>query len=197
MISVFKFWPIDYIETEPTVYVEPSQEIFIEQSIATKQDAAPASPPKPQIPIPVPTEEVIDEEIEFLDFEDMLSIDEVGINEIGQTGDSDEVVSSPQRAPTPLRIIEPTMPVEARNEGIVAEVFVTFLVDSKGIVEEIFISSIRKYDKKGEKYEIVKEIGYGIMGVSLEAAQQWRFNPARDNGKAVKAYSTQVFSFGF
>jgi hypothetical protein len=76
-------------------------------------------------------------------------------------------------------------------------VYVTFLVDKNGIVEEIFISNIRKYKKNARDYEIVQQIGYGIMGASLTAAKKWRFNPAIDNGKPVKAYTTQVFSFGF
>jgi hypothetical protein len=36
-----------------------------------------------------------------------------------------------------------------------------------------------------------------LLGASLTAAKKWKFNPATDNGKPVKAYSTQVFSFGF
>lgn len=197
MILIFKFWPGFVTENNNNDYIEPTQEIFVEQSIATKQETAPASPPKPQIPVPVPDDEVIEEDIELLDFEDILSLDKIGEGDIGQTGDSDEPVASPQRPPTPLKIIEPPTPEEARAAGIIAEVYVTFLVDKKGFVEEIFISSIRKYQSNAQDYEIVQEIGYGIMSASLTAAKKWRFNPAKDNGKPVKAYTTQVFSFGF
>ncbi|MEP0164787.1 MAG: energy transducer TonB [Balneola sp.] len=197
MILIFKLWPHLVTENTDKVYIEPTQEIFVEQSIATKQETTPASPPKPQIPVPVPTDEVIEEDIELLDFEDMLSLEKLGEGEVGQTGDSDQPVASPQRSPTPLKIIEPATPEEARNAEVIAEVYVTFLVDKKGIVEEIFISSIRKYEKNARDYEIVQQIGYGIMGASLTAAKKWRFNPAIDNGKPVKAYTTQVFSFGF
>lgn len=197
MIVIFKLWPGYGQENNDKVYIEPNQEIFIEQSIATKQETAPASPPKPQIPVPVPAEEIIEEDIELLDFEDMLSLEKIGEGEAGQTGDSDEPVASPQRPPTPLKIIEPAIPEKARNADIIAEVHVTFLVDKKGIVEEIFISSIRKYEKNARDFEIVTEIGYGIMEASLTAAKKWRFNPAKDNGEAVKAYTTQIFSFGF
>jgi len=197
LLSVFRFWPgFDEVESTRDFY-EPDQEVFIELSIATKQETAPASPPKPQIPIPVPNDEIIEEEIELLDFEDMLSFEKIGEGEVGQTGDSNEPVASPQKSPTPLKITEPSTPEAAKDANIIAEVYVTFLVDSKGFVEEIFISSIREYQSNKRDYTIVRDIGYGILGASLTAAKKWRFNPAMDNGKPVKAYTTQVFSFGF
>ena len=75
--------------------------------------------------------------------------------------------------------------------------FVTFLVDAEGLVEDIYVSQIREYESKGNKYKVVPSIGYGVMGAALEAAKQWKFRPAMNNGKAVRAYTTQVFSFGF
>jgi outer membrane biosynthesis protein TonB len=197
LISVFRFWPGLNENNEPKVFYEPTQEIFIEQSIATKQETAPASPPKPQIPIPIPSDEVIEDEIELLDFQDLLSFEELGDGEVGQTGDSDTPVASPQRNPSPLRIIEPPTPDAARKADITVEVYITFLVDREGSVEEIFISSIRKYESNKRDFEVVQDIGYGILEASLTAAQKWKFNPAMDNGKPVKAYTTQVFSFGF
>lgn len=196
-IGIIKLWPQSESNTNSPVYIDSSQEIFIEQSIATTQETTPASPPKPQVPVPVPNDEVIEEEIELLDFEDMLSFEEIGVDDAGQTGDSDEPVASPQKQPTPLKIVEPPTPEEARQANIIAEIYVTFLVNKNGFVEEIFISSIRKYRQNKRDYEVVQEIGYGLLGASLTAAKKWKFNPATDNGKPVKAYSTQVFSFGF
>lgn len=197
MLGVFRFWPGFDANKDPISFNEPNQELYIEQSIATTQETSPASPPKPQIPIPVPNDQVIEEEIELLDFEDMFSLEELGEGEIGQNGDSDQPVASPQKNPTPLTIVEPAIPDAAKRANIIAEVYVTFLVDKEGYVEDIFISSIRKYESNKRTYEFVQDIGYGILGASLTAAKKWRFNPAMDNGKPVKAYTTQVFSFGF
>lgn len=197
LISVFRLWPHLDEDTEKSFFEAPSQEIFIEQSIATKQDAVAARPPKPQIPVPVPNDEVIEEDIELLDFEDMLSLEKLGEGEVGQTGDSNEAVASPQKSPTPLRIVEPSTPDAAKRANLVAEVYVTFLVDKNGLVEEFFVSSIRRYESNKSDYTVVQDIGYGILNSVLSAAEKWRFNPAIDNGKPVKAYTTQVFSFGF
>ena len=197
IIGVFRCWPQSEETDEKNFVVEVDQEIFVEQSIATKQETQPASPPKPQVPVPIPNDEVIAEEIPMLEFSDFLSLEQMGEGEIGQMGDSSDPVASPQRPPTPLRIIEPPTPDEAKEANIKAEIYVTFLVNNVGAVEEIFVKSIRKYDSNGRNYEVVRDIGYGIIEASLTAAEKWRFNPARDNGKAVKAYTTQVFSFGF
>lgn len=197
LIGIFKFWPTIELDSPISSHEIQDQEIFLEQTIATRQENTPASPPKPQIPIPVPTDEVIEDELEFLDFESSLNLETIGEGEVGQTGNSDEIVGSPQRAPVPVRIIEPSTPESARAAGIKAEVFVTFLVNVDGNVEDFFISNIRQYDKNGDRFTNVESIGYNIMETTLKAAQKWQFRPGMNNGKPVKTYSVQVFSFGF
>ncbi len=197
LISVFRFWPQTQRVSNDSIHYISDQEVFVEEMIITRQSDAPARPPKPQVPIPVPTEEVIDEEIEILEFENILSLEPLGEFDAGQTGESDTIVGNPQRKPGLLKIVEPSTPEAARLAGVKAEVFVTFLVKTDGSVEDIYISRIHKYKGRGDEFEIVNEVGYGIMGASLEAAAQWRFRPAQHNGKPVKAYTTQVFSFGF
>ncbi|MEP1150230.1 MAG: energy transducer TonB [Balneola sp.] len=197
LICIFRFWPALEGENKSLVFNEPTQEIFIEQSIATIQEDVPARPPRPQIPVPVPNDEIIEEEIELPDFEDILPLEKLGEEEFGQTGDSNEPVASPQKSPTPLRIVEPATPDEAKKANIIAEVYVTFLVGKNGMVEEIYVSSIRMYESNGKDYSVVQDIGYGILNATLSAAEKWKFNPAQDNGEPVRAYTTQVFSFGF
>ncbi len=197
ILSVFKFWPIKVSEPKPVVWVDEEPTIFTEEMIQTKQLTTPARPPRPQIPIPVPNEEVIDDEIEILDFDNLLSLELIEDGDVGQKGDSNEIVGSPQVKPRLLKVVEPSTPEEARKAGIRVEVYVTFLVDEKGLVEDIYVSQIREYESKGSNYKVTQSIGYGVMGAALEAAKQWQFKPAMNNGEAVRAYTTQVFSFGF
>ena len=197
LLSVFKFWPVKASEPKLVSWFDDEPTLFTEEMIQTKQITSPARPPRPQIPVPVPNDEVIEEEIELLDFEDLLSLDPLGEGDIGQTGTSDEIVGSPQVKPRLLKVVEPATPEAARKAGIIAEVYVTFLVNTEGNVEDIFVSEIREYDKKGIQYKVVSSIGYGIIESALEVAKQWKFRPAMNNGKAVRAYTTQVFSFGF
>jgi|SRR5690554_3060950 len=196
-LGVFKLWPTQVAPKSTTVWEYSDNEIFTEQMIPTRQLASPASPPRPQVPVPVPNDQVIEEDIEFIDFNDITSLEPLGEGEVGQMGDGNEIVGNPQRAPRLLKIVEPATPDAAQKAGIIAEVLVTFLVGKEGDVEDIYVSEIRRYSRRGGSYEIVQSIGYGLIEASLEAAKQWRFRPAINNGTEVRAYTTQVFSFGF
>ncbi|MEX0721481.1 MAG: energy transducer TonB [Balneolaceae bacterium] len=173
-----------------------SEEIFVEDVIVTRQSTAPASPPKPQPPVPVPNDVIIEEEIEFPDEDDIFSTNPIQIeNDVGKIGDEAGVVGSPERPAGILRIVEPTIPEAAKRQNLKAEIIVSFLVGTQGEVEEVFISEIRLYN--GDSYEVVNDIGYGLLEATMEAAAKWRFRPARDDGKQVKTYVRNNFRIGF
>lgn len=195
LLCIVKWWPV-YVEySVPDFDFTRETKIFTEQMIPTRQVTGPARPPLPQIPVPVPNDEVIEEEIEIQDIGHILSLEPIGDAILGQQGDGDEVVGSPQRRPRVVKIVEPIMPENARKDNIKAEVLITFLIDREGKIEEYFVSEIREYKSGG--YTVVKSIGYGIIESAMEAAAQWTFKPALNDGKEVKAYTTQIFSFGF
>ena len=197
IICILKFWPVQ--PSPPKEYPDTftDEVIYVEKSIVTRQTSAPAAPPKPRVPVPVPNDRVIEEEIDFPDFDDILSKYEAD----GKDGFSDvrgegEIVGSPEQPAGLVRIVEPTVPDAAQRANIKVKVLVTFLVGTKGQVEDYYISEIRVYDGKGN-YEVVNQIGYGIMEAVLQAAAKWRFTPARDNGIPVKTYVENSFNIGF
>lgn len=202
-VSVFKFWPVPaFVPAHDADFVYNDQEILaLEEVIPTRHGAAPALPPRPQIPVPVPNDEIIEVDIPVPDLGAELSLNPIeagtgtgdGTGEGGGTG----IAVNPQRPPGLLKIVEPVMPEAARKAGVVAEVYVTFLVGENGETEDVFVSEIRLYEKDKSRYTVVNSIGNGILEATLEAASQWSFRPARDQGRPVKAYTTQVFSFGF
>lgn len=196
LIAVFRLWPSTGFESQkPAEYIS-QQEIFIEQPINTKQSASPASPPKPQVPVPVPNDRVIEEQIEMPEFDDIFSDSPISDNNSrGLMGDANQIVGSPDSNPKIIRIVEPEVPEAAKSQNIKAEIYVTFLVQRDGKVEEAFIAEIRKYN--GEEYEVVQDIGYGLIAATLEAAGKWIFRPAQHNGENVRSYTTHAFSFGF
>ncbi|MTI88394.1 MAG: hypothetical protein FH748_10530 [Balneolaceae bacterium] len=196
VIGVFRLWPSIKTEQEQKVQFENKEIIFAEQPIITKQANKPAAPPKPQVPIPVPNDEVIDEEIDLPEFDELYSDSKLTeLNSKGLMGSSDQIVGKPDLRPKIVRIVEPEVPKAAKKEDLKAEIYVTFLVNTQGRVEEAFIEEIRLYN--GNQYRLVNSIGYGLMQASLTAADQWIFKPAKHNGKEVRAYTTHVFSFGF
>ena len=197
LISVFKFWPAG--EKQDPVFQSFEKEAFIvEEMVITKQANAPASPPKPQVPIPVPNDQVIEEEIDFPDIDDFFNQDPLaeGIS-TGQTGDESRISGNPDRPPRVIRIVEPVLTEGAKRANIKAMIVVNFLVNGNGTVREAYIAEIRLFDKEGRNYQVVNEIGYGLMQATIEAALQWRFRPAEEEGNQVSAYAQDIFSFGF
>lgn len=126
LISVFKFWPEQEILRSVPVYFE-REAFIVEEMIITRQANAPASPPKPQIPIPVPNDEVIEDIIEFPELEELISFDSLSVSTTtGQRGDEERISGNPDRPPRISRIVEPTLTAEARSSGIKAMVLVNF-----------------------------------------------------------------------
>ncbi|MDZ7806946.1 MAG: hypothetical protein U5K71_07510 [Gracilimonas sp.] len=70
------------------------------------------------------------------------------------------------------------------------------MVGADGSVEDAFISEIRLYE--GDSFEVVEQIGYGLLEATIEAALKWKFSlPARDNGEPVRTYVENSFNIGF
>lgn len=197
LISVFRLWPEQEVEKE--VFYSFDKEAFVvEEMIITHQANAPASPPKPQVPTPVPNDEIIEEIIEFPELDDFQTSDPLSEEfTTGQRGDEERISGNPERPPRVIKIVEPSFPTSARNAGIKAMVFVNFLVSRDGVVKEAYISEIRLYDEKGENYTVVQDIGYGLLEATIEAAYKWKFRPAKDEDELVGAYTQNSFSFGF
>ena len=197
-ILFFSFWPVNE-STSINQKIDFSDDtIAIEDVVRTKQQNSPPPPPKPQTPIPEPTDEIIEEEpIELDDLNVSKYSDSLSVEMIGSDGDADQPVSSPQVAPQVIHIVEPTVPEAAKKVNIKAEVWVNFLVDTDGKVEEASITEVVLYDQESGEKRTVDRINYGLTEATLTAALQWKFRPARNNGQPVKAYSRQIFMYGF
>ncbi|MGM0546585.1 MAG: energy transducer TonB [Bacteroidota bacterium] len=198
VLLVFNFWPVD---EQPNRLCETDFSegaIALEDIVRTTQQNRPPPPPKPQVPIPEPNDEVIEEDpIEFDNLNISEYSDSLSTELIGSDGESEKPVSSPQSPPQVIHIVEPTVPDAAKQAEIKAEIWVNFLVDTNGRVEEASINEIVLYDPKTNERQTADRIGYGLTEATLNAALQWRFRPARNEGKPVKSYTRQVFSFGF
>lgn len=199
MLSVFMFWPVKQKKTDMFQDINPIEDaITMEDVQITTQRSSPPPPPSPQVPVPVPNDQIIEEEpivLEELNFQNFPNpIDETGR---GPGGDSDQIAANPDQSPSLVRIVEPTVPDEAKKQDIKAEIWVSFLVNAEGNVEEASISEIRLYEGDGQSYKTVDQINYGLMEATIDAALRWKFRPAKKDGEAVKAFTEHIFSFGF
>lgn len=197
-IAIFNLWPVKESTSSGQQIDFSDDAIAIEDVVRTEQQNSPPPPPKPQIPIPEPTDKVIEEDpIELDDLNVSKYSDSLSVELIGSEGDADEPVSSPQVAPQVIHIVEPTVPEAAKKADIKAEIWVNLLVDTEGKVEEASITEIVLHDQESGEKRTVDRINYGLTEATLTAALQWRFRPARNNGQPVKAYSRQIFTYGF
>lgn len=197
MLSLILFWPVpDKNQTyQDIVYTD--SEIVMEEVQITTQESSPPPPPAPQVPVPVPNDQVIEEEIvlEELDLQQLENPME--LEGIGVLGSEDQVAANPQMPPSVVRIVEPTVPTAAKKADVKAEIWVSFLVNREGNVEEASISQIKLYDKEKEEFVIVNRVNYGLVEATIEAALKWKFRPAENEGRLVKAYTKHIFTYGY
>lgn len=161
----------------------------------TSQNLVPVAPTRPTIPIRDDREDaLVDPELDIL-FDVEISSPEIFTNKPISAGNS-EIVLSPQRSPRVLRIVEPTVPTYVNEENIRAIVEVTFTIGVDGTIEEIIIAEISLYNRRTGLYNRVEGGLQGIVESTLQAAQQWQFRTAMNDGVAVRSKSTHVFTFG-
>lgn len=197
-LGFFNLWPEQVNPGKNRDFDFSEDAISLEDVVRTKQQSSPPPPPKPQVPIPVPSDEIIEEEfVELEDFNVSKYSDSLSVAIVGSQGEADEPVTSPQVSPQVIHIVEATVPEAAKKADIKAEIWVSFLVDKDGNVEEATIDQIRLHDQDTGEVRRVDTIDYGLTEATLNAALQWRFRPAKNNGEVVKSYTRQVFTFGF
>lgn len=196
MILLVKFWPVQERIVEEQEQFVYQDDVLIDEIEITRQQSAPPPPPRPQMPHPVPDDEIIEDNIEFDPDMDLIDFPDLpeGMG-TGLEGDEEVIVSNPQLPPSVVRIVEPSvpdLPDELRGR---IEMVVNFLVNSNGTVEEASIMQIRMYNEERTDYEVLPFIQYGLMGATLEAALNWRFRAARHDGIGVKTYTTATFNY--
>jgi hypothetical protein len=196
ILAFFNLWPVSAPEKSEFQDFYSDEEILIDNTIITQQADSPPPPPKPMVPIPVPNDEIIPEDIEFPDIDDIPSNESASeMPGRGETFGKAQLVGDPQSPPMLLKIVEPTIPQAVKDQNIKAQIDVTFLVGADGSVEDAFISEIRLYE--GDSYRVVEQIGYGLLEATIEAALKWRFSPARQDGEPVRTYVENSFNIGF
>lgn len=199
MLSVVLFWPAEQDQGSTYQDIAPQDDVIAMEDVQiTTQQSSPPPPPTPQVPVPVPNDRVIEEDPIVLEElsppSEFKPLEQPGR---GPGGNTDRVAKNPDQSPSLVRIVEPTVPNEAQKKNIKAEIWVSFLVNTEGNVEEASISQIKLYNKTGDSFEIVESINYGLPAATIEAALRWKFRPAKVDGKPVRAYTEHIFSFGF
>lgn len=199
LLALFKLAPSQE-KNEGFTAVDETEQVDFQQVEVTRHSDMPATPPKPEIPLRMPEDEIVQEDVEVDPLQQDISMPEEfgkGYQSGNNTGDDGATpVKNPDRPPRLFKIVEPQMPEQAKEAGIKVVIEVRFFVNEKGEVEEATVANIKLYEGEGQ-YRKVKSINYGLTKATLNAALQWKFQPAVHKGKKVPSYSIHPFTFGF
>ena len=173
-----------YSEPPTPPPVEEQEEVVMEEVIQTKQIETPPPPPRPPVPVEVPNDEIIEDEILDLDAE--LDLDgPLDLPPPPPPSDDEEedffvvVETMPQLkgglAELQRKVKYPEM---ARRAGIEGRVTVQFIVNEQG---------------KVENPRVIRGIGGGCDEAALEAVKQASFSPGMQRGRPVRVqYSLPI-----
>lgn len=169
--------------------VQKQEVIKMEQVIQTEQQNLPAAPPRPQVPVEVPNDEVFTEQEFNIDAE--LNLDEPlqlpappkqepKDENKEQEESEDEIFVVVEQQPELIGGIDQLQskikyPELARKVGIEGRVYVQFIVDKDGSVQSP---------------EIIRGIGGGCDEEALRVIQQAKFQPGLQRGRPVKVKMT-------
>jgi periplasmic protein TonB len=178
---------IDITSLGPDEYVIDEQEVVeMEEIIQTRQIETPPPPPRPPVPVEVPNDEIIDDvDIDIsadLDLGGQLSMppppppaeDEDEEDFFVVVEDMPELIGGLGELQRQIRY-----PEMARRAGIEGRVYIQFIVNERGEVEDP---------------RVIRGIGGGADEEALRVVSQARFTPGMQRGRPVRVqYSLPIF----
>lgn len=188
-ISAFKI-NIQPADKEDRLAIDSQEEVYVEEIVQTKQELKAPPPPKPVIPIEVPNDEVIENEVIDLDSE--LDLDESfmdlpppppAVEEKAE--EEEEVFVIVEQMPELIGGIASlnkyiTYPEMARRAQIEGKVIVQFIIDKEGNVNDP---------------EVLRGIGGGCDEVAVKAVKKAKFKPGMQRGKPVMVRYSMPINF--
>lgn len=173
-----------YSEPPAPPPVEEQEEVVMEEVIQTKQIETPPPPPRPPVPVEVPNDEIIEDEILELDAE--LDLDgPLDLPPPPPPSEEEEeeffvVVETMPELKGGLADLQRKVkyPEMARRAGIEGRVTVQFIVNEQGRVENP---------------RVIRGIGGGCDEAALEAVRKAEFSPGMQRGRPVRVqYSLPI-----
>lgn len=175
---------VDLTSKKQDVNLTEEQEVVkMEEIIQTKHEEKPPPPPRPPVPVEVPNDEIVEDQILDLDAE--LTMDQPLDTPPPPPEDEEEedffvvVEDMPELKGGMKRLYDCIdYPDMARKAGIEGRVIIQFIVNENGQVENP---------------KVTRGIGGGADQEALRCVKQMEFKPGRQRGKAVRVqYSLPV-----
>ncbi|HKK44035.1 MAG TPA: energy transducer TonB [Balneolaceae bacterium] len=177
---------VDFRSKQKQVDLTQEQEVVkMQEVIQTKQEETPPPPPRPPVPVAVPNDQVIKDEILNINAEIDLDqkMDLPPPPEEAKKQDEEDFFVAVEQMPELIGGLAKlqssiSYPEMARKAGIEGRVIVQFIVTETG---------------KVENPKVIRGIGGGCDEEALKAVSKARFKPGRQRGNAVRVqYSLPV-----
>lgn len=194
IITLLFFIGLTRINLQPAEHSEDitfaNQELLeMEEIIQTKQPEKPPLPPRPSVPVEVPNNEVIEDEILAIDaeinFDEPLEIPPPPAEKRGETEELEEnffvVVEEMPKLVGGIGSLQEkiTYPENAKKANIEGLVIIQFIVNEKGEVE---------------KPQVIRGIGGGCDEEAIRVIKTAKFMPGKQRGVPVRVqYSVPIF----
>jgi len=171
------------------VNMQQQEVVEMEEIQQTEQETKPPPPPKPPVPVEVPNNEVI--ENEDVDFDSSLDLNESLNTDQGPPPSDDEeeeeqevfvVVENQPELIGGMKSLQEDVeyPSFARRAGIEGRVFVQFVVDENGNVQNP---------------KVTRGVHKLLNKAAVEAVKKQKFKPGKQRGKAVKVQMSLPVTF--
>src|SRR5690554_834826 len=190
LIFLFAFKMQFSFEEKVADYSVGEQEVFeIEEIVQTKQEVKAPPPPRPMVPVEVPNDEVIEDEIINIDaelnFDEVISLPPPPPQFDEAIEEEEEIFVVVEQPPVLIggiqsvqkRIIYPELALKAGIEG---RVVVQFVIDKNGDISDPVV---------------VRGIGGGCDEEAVRALLQAKFKPGYQRGVPVSVRYTIPISF--
>ena len=175
--------------SDKQIVIQQQEEIFIEEIIQTKQELKAPAPPRPSVPIEVPNDEILEDEIleidAELDFDEPMDIP-VPPKPIQQQDEVEEeifvVVENPPVLIGGIASVQShiSYPPLALKAGIEGRVIVQFVIDKTGKVLDPMV---------------IRGIGGGCDEEAVRAVLKANFQPGLQRGRPVAIRYTLPITF--
>jgi len=174
------FYPQD--DQELTLITE-QEEVVIDEIIQTKQEEIAPPPPKPVVPVAVPNDEILTDEIIDLDAElDLYESAEIPIKPPAQEADEEPEEEEPE-----IFVVVEQMPVLIGGlEKLHEEIKYPDLAKQAEIEGRVLVEFIIDEEGNVTNPRVIRGIGGGCDEEALRAVSKAKFIPGKQRGRPVK-----------
>lgn len=172
------------------VNMEEQEVVDMEEIQQTEQEVEPPPPPKPPVPVEVPNNEVVEqEEVEWdssLDLDESLDTNQgPPPSEEEEEEEEDEIFMVVEEQPTlvgGMKALQESVeyPEFAKKAGIEGRVFVQFVVDEQGNVQNP---------------QVTRGVHKLLNEAAIEAVKKQEFEPGKQRGEPVKVQMSLPVTF--